>query len=410
MTKTIFKLFLLLLLKTSLYAQDAKEGGWRGEIHYQPTDENLTVIPFTFTVSYPENSTAPVLSFINGQDSASINATVQNDTLMVPMFGFDITLKMAVNDYDNDIMNGYLIKHYNDRKYAFKAVYGAPRYSIEKEEDVIEVGSRWNMKVNVGRPDEYSAVGLFEQQGNKVTGTIMTEVSDYRFFEGKVEGNEIELSTFDGVHSFLLKGSYDEMNQQWSGDLILDEGYSRPWVAEQDDKAELPDPFEIVDLSGKDIKPDLKKLAALTDQQIDPSDYEGKMLIIQLMGTWCSNSQDQTRYLRDWIATNPDRDVKFLAVNYEANYSPQYGLKRIETYKNRLNVPYDMILGGPLSKTKAAEAFPFMEEIMAFPTLVFIDKDGYARYVHSYFTGPATGEYYKDFDQRFNAIVDKLTQ
>ena len=410
MTKTIFKLFLLLLLKTSLYAQDAKEGSWRGEIHYQPTGENLTVIPFTFTVSYPENANAPVLNFINGQDSASINATVQNDTITVPMFGFDITLKMAVSKFDSDIMNGYLIKYYNDRKYDFKAVYGAPRYVIEQEEDVIQVGSRWNMKVNVGRPDEYPAVGLFEQEGNRVTGTIMTEVSDYRFFEGKVEGNELEMSVFDGVHSFLLKGSYNEQEDRWKGELILDEGYSRPWVAEQDNGAELPDPFEIVDLTGKNIRPDLKKLAALTDQQIDPQDYEGNVLVVQLMGTWCSNSQDQTRYLTDWMDNNSDRDVKLLAVNYEANYSPEYGLSRIETYKDRLDIPYPMILGGPLSKTKAAEAFPFMDEILAFPTLVFIDKGGYARYVHSYFTGPATGEYYKDFDQRFNAIIDELTQ
>ena len=165
----------------------------------------------------------------------------------------------------------------------------------------------------------------------------------------------------------------------------------------------------MIDLKGQNIKPDLGKLAALSDQSISSREYEGKVLIVQLMGTWCSNSQDQTRYLTKWISEHPNSDVEILAVNYEANYSVGYGLDRINTYKQRLNIPYKMILGGPLSKTKAAEPFSFMDQILAFPTLVFIDKEGYARYVHSYFTGPATGNYYLDFDRRFNTIVDELS-
>ena len=71
-------------------------------------------------------------------------------------------------------------------------------------------------------------------------------------------------------------------------------------------------------------------------------------------------------------------------------------------------IEYDLILGGRLSKTGAATPFPFMNRIEAFPTLVILDKQGYVRYVHSYFNGPATGEYYRSFDQRFNEIVDLL--
>jgi len=206
-----------------------------------------------------------------------------------------------------------------------------------------------------------------------------------------------------------MKGTYDKLKGQWSGELILDDGYSRPWIALPDEDAELRDPFEVIDLKGQNIKPDLGKLAALSDQSISSREYEGKVLIVQLMGTWCSNSQDQTRYLTKWISEHPNSDVEILAVNYEANYSVGYGLDRINTYKQRLNIPYKMILGGPLSKTKAAEPFSFMDQILAFPTLVFIDKEGYARYVHSYFTGPATGNYYLDFDRRFNTIVDELS-
>ncbi|MCP9292990.1 TlpA family protein disulfide reductase [Gracilimonas sediminicola] len=401
--KNIAGLFLLLIVFQSFAAaQIPKEGTWKGTIIYSNAE-----IPFQFEVEYPKDSESPVLTFINGEDRASLEATVRNDSLIIPMFGFDITLKMKQG---SDSMEGRLFKHYRNQSYSFRAEYGLPRYEMAEEENPIVVGNRWDMTVNMGRSSEYPAVGLFEQNGNRVTGTIMTEVSDYRFFEGKVEGNSIEMSTFDGVHSFLLRGTYNESEERWSGELVLDNGYSRPWIATRDDSAELPDPFEMVDLTGKNIRPDLERLAVLAEQKINPEEYKGKVLIVQLMGTWCSNSQDQTRYLAEWVGENPGKEVEILAVNFEANYSPEYGLGRIQTYKNRLDVPYKMILGGRLSKSKAAEAFSFMDEIVAFPTLVFIDKDGYARYVHSYFTGPATGSYYEEFDQRFNAIVEELSR
>ncbi|MAL16163.1 MAG: hypothetical protein CL670_11715 [Balneola sp.] len=398
--KKLLSLFAVLLFCSPLvFSQSPKEGVWKGAIIYESVE-----VPFNFEYANSEESD-PTLIFINGEDRASLKAEVRNDSLIIPMFGFDITLKMAMGE---ERMTGELIKHYRNQSYAFEAVYGLPRYEITEETNPVEVGSRWAMKVNAGQSSEYPAVGLFEQNGNRVTGTIMTKVSDYRFFEGKVEGNALVMSTFDGVHSFVLKGVYDETLDSWSGELILDNGYAQKWGAEKDESAELPNPFEMVDLSEKDIKPDFDKLSALSNQKIDPETYKGKVLVIQLMGTWCANSQDQTRYLTNWYAKNKDRNVEILAVNYEANYSPEYGLSRIETYKERLGIEYDMILGGRISKSEAAHPFPFMDQIEAFPTLVIIDKEGYARHVHSYFTGPATGEYYEDFDRRFNAIIDEL--
>lgn len=401
MKRILLLILTILLTHLSVYSQSPRSGTWKGSILYSNAE-----VPFTFEVDYPEGSEAPVLTFINGKDRASLQTTVRNDSLVVPMFAFDITLNMAIGE---EHMSGSLIKHYSNRTYSFKAEYGKPRFVLNEEEEPIQVGNRWDMTVNVGKRGEYPAMGLFEQKGNRVTGTILTEVSDYRFFEGKVEGNTLEMSVFDGVHAFLLIGTFDERDNTWSGVLILDDGYSRPFTAIPDDKAELQDPFEVIDLSNRKIKPDLDKLAVLGEQIVDPEQYEGKVLIIQLMGTWCSNSQDQTRYLTQWIEEHPENQVEILAVNYEANYSEEYGLNRIETYKQRLNIPYNMILGGPLSKTRAAEPFTFMDEIMAFPTLVFVDKQGYARYVHSYFTGPATGEYFEEFDHRFNAIVNELS-
>lgn len=396
--KTYISLLVIILgTQGILEAQLPKAGKWRGAIVFSSEE-----VPFNFEVAYPNGEIDPLVTIINGSDRASVVATVKDDSLYIPMFGFDITLKMKIG-FEN--MEGVLLKHYSGRKYDFRAQYGLSRFDVSNDLKPIEVGSRWKMKLDVGKESEYFAVGLFNQTGSHLTGTIMTKVSDFRFFEGIVKGNEIEMSVFDGVHSFLLKGTFQD--QKWSGELVMDDGYSQLWEAEMDENAELENPFEIIDLSEKNIKPDFDKLT-VESEKLNPDDYAGKVLIIQIMGTWCSNSQDETKFLKKWHEENSDRAVEILAVNYEANYSVEYGLNRIETYKKRLGINYEMVLGGRLSKTLAAEAFPFMDKILAFPTLIFIDKRGYARYVHSYFTGPATGEYFSQFDDRFNAIVDEL--
>ncbi|MEO1256187.1 MAG: TlpA disulfide reductase family protein, partial [Bacteroidota bacterium] len=233
------------------------------------------------------------------------------------------------------------------------------------------------------------------------------EVSDYRYFEGILEVDSISLSSFDGAHSFALTGKKSE--EGWSGKMVYDNGYEEPWEATYDENVSLIDPFEMVTVEPGKYKPYYDLLGAGEGKNAIKADkYNGKVLVIQLFGTWCPNSHDQTKYLTEWYHENNDRGVEILAASFEANYSQAYGLNRLEKYREVNEIPYDLVLGGRLSKTGAAMPFPFMNKIAAFPTLVILDKQGYVRYVHSYFNGPATGAYYQAFDQQFNEKIDLL--
>lgn len=396
--KKIQSLLFFLCISLPAIAQLPQEGSWRGAILYEGD-----TVPFTFEIAYPNGEMRPVVTFINGEDSSSIEANIHNDQLIMPMFAFDITLEAKT---DMSRMKGTLIKHYSGKRYEFEAKYGRPRYQIKDEKDPLQIEERWTMKFRHNKDNAYPAVGLFEQKGNKVTATFLTEVSDFRFFEGKLEGNRMELSSFDGAHAFLFKGSYEEGT--WSGKMVFDNGYEEQWIGSYDDEAEIRDPWEVITLGKGEEKPLFEDLVAEGQVPISASEYEDKVLIIQIFGTWCPNSWDQSKYLVDWYSKNQDREVDILALNFETNYSTEYGEQRIKTYKEQMGMNYKVALGGRLSKKTAADAFPFMDSILAFPTLVIVDKEGYARYVHSFFTGPATGKYYDEFDTRFNAIVDKL--
>ncbi len=391
--------FLVLLFSLKANAQYLKPGQWRGVIHYTEQD-----VPFTFEVSYP-NGTTPRLTFINGQERRDMDQVKwRNDSVHVLLEPFDVELKASVTAMS---MSGVYVKNYRNTSYPFSAEFGANRLRKKSVRPSTNLGKRWDMTFEEGTNSESKGVGLFKQIGGKVYGTIMTRTSDYRYFEGIMDGDSIKLTSFDGAHAFMILGK--KVDGNWFGSFIFDEGYQEKWIAIPDDDVELEDPFEIVQLEKGKHKPYYDLLGAGSGKNVvNPANYLGKVLIIQLFGTWCPNSHDQTKYLVNWSETKMPEGVEILASSYEANYSQEYGLKRIEDYRKQNSIPYEVVLGGRLSKNAAAMPFPFMDRIEAFPTLVIVDKQGYARYVHSYFNGPATGTYYEMFDQRFNEIINKL--
>ncbi|MFN1833733.1 peroxiredoxin family protein [Balneola sp. MJW-20] len=397
-------LILFTLLLTASQCNDSKEalqhGSWKGVIHYSDAE-----VPFNFEIYRIGNSDSVQVTIINGEDRAIISdAVIRRDSLIVPMFAFDITLQAEVR---GDSMSGTLIKHYRGSSVPFTAVYGKPRYEVSEKSGAAEIPEKMDLLIRYDRDNAYPAVALMKQNENRVSGTILSELSDFRYFEGKIEGDSLTMSSFDGVHAFLITANKEE--GLWSGSILFEEGYSEKWKQETEGEHKIRDAFGIIDLSDKKTRPDLSSFS-MNGNSIETADYRGKVLMVQIFGTWCPNSWDQTKYLTANYDQWKNEGVEILAVNYEANYSEEYGKRRISYYKDKMNIDYPVLLGGRLNKEEAAEAFPFMDKILAFPTLVILDKEGYARYVHSYFTGPATGQYYENFKIRLQEIITELNE
>lgn len=392
---------LLVISYISAHAQFIKAGQWRGDIHYDDVS-----IPFTFEIGYP-NGELPEITFINGSERRLVtNISLEGDSLLIRLDPFDVEIKTSFTAMQ---MDGVYKKYYRDLSVPFSATYGKPRMTKRSVRPSPIIEERWAVTLSPNSSEESKAVGLFKQQGNRVTGTLMTEVSDYRYFEGILDGDSLMLSSFDGAHAFAFAGK--QTSEGWVGDMIYDNGYSEPWTGFYDAAATLADPWEIVQLDAGVHKPYYDLLGAgQGNNAIDPDAYASKVLVIQLFGTWCPNSLDQTNYLVEWYNKHQTKDVAILAASFEANYTQAYGLERLEAYRKANEIPYDLVLGGRLSKAGAAMPFPFMKRIEAFPTLVILDKQGYARYVCSYFNGPATGEYYQAFDKRFNEVIEDLVK
>jgi hypothetical protein len=85
-----------------------------------------------------------------------------------------------------------------------------------------------------------------------------------------------------------------------------------------------------------------------------------------------------------------------------------YASARIKKMAEHLDVTYDFVVAGTNDKKKASQTLPMLNGILAFPTTIFIGKDGKVKKIHTGFSGPGTGVYYEQFVQRFNETVNEL--
>ncbi|WP_017731837.1 TlpA disulfide reductase family protein [Nafulsella turpanensis] len=387
----------------TLLEKDGVTGYWRGLIHLQEQE-----MPFNFEITGSGEDLR--MKILNGEEILEVNELQwQGDTLLMPMHIFDTELRAVV---ESGSMKGIWKKNYaEDYELPFTATRDTFRFPEPAKAPIADVSGKWAVKL-LGEDgnDTTKAVGIFEQNGEQLSGTFLTPTGDYRYLEGNVDGNQLQLSAFDGEHAFLFKGTIDKENKdQISGTFWSGKSWNEKWIARRDSSASLPDPnslthlkegydelaFEFPNLEGEMVS-------------LDDSAYKDKVVIVQLFGTWCPNCMDETIFLADWYRKNKDRGVEIIGLAYEKKDDFEYARNRVQRMVDRLDVGYDFLIAGTADKEAAAKTLPMLNHVMSFPTTIFIDKEGNVRKIHTGFSGPGTGEYYTRFVEEFNLFTDKL--
>ena len=132
-----------------------------------------------------------------------------------------------------------------------------------------------------------------------------------------------------------------------------------------------------------------------------------KVSIIQILGTWCPNCMDETRYYSE-LAKKYEDDLNIISLAFERPSDLDTQLKNIKVYQKELEVNYPIYLSGNANKSEASQMFSELNGITSFPTTIFIDKMGMVRKIHTGFYGPSTGKYYTDYVKESENFLDGL--
>ena len=193
------------------------------------------------------------------------------------------------------------------------------------------------------------------------------------------------------------------------GEFFSGKGGYRTWTAFKNPDAELPSPEELTFLKeGYDkiefTMPDLNRNPVSLD---DPK-YQGKVIILQIFGSWCPNCMDETKFLAPWYDSNKDRGVEIIGLAYENKEDFDYASKRVKKMVEKLKINYDFLIAGGRASDKASLTLPMLNKVFIYPTTIFIDRSGKVRRIHSGFSGPGTGKYYDQFVEDFGQFMDQL--
>ena len=394
-------------------------GIWRAELQVATHPEDYAderskgLLPFNFEVHYTTPDSF-YLVILNGKErlenryvSWGHNIRDGSDTLRIefPVYGTYIAAS-----FEEDFIEGYWYVPFRGEDYRipFRAWHGrSERFEGIPDSSVADLTGKWKVTFSVEKDLQSYAVGEFMQDGHVLRGTFVKTTGDYRFLDGKVDGNRMFLSTFDGTHAYLFEAKILD-DGSLSGVYRSGKHYKTYWTAVRDADFTLPSADSLVQ-QRSEAGPVTFQLKDLEGNVVSPQDpeFEGKPMLIQVMGTWCPNCRDETEFLSGHLSTGQKDSLGLIAIAFERSGDYYKALPALRKFQQQFNVDYPVLFGGSLNKADAHAVFPQLDTILAYPTMLFLDRDKHIKAVHTGFNGPATSGF-AAFQTSFSQQIEHL--
>ncbi len=379
--------------------QKLKTGTYRAVLTIQDNEE----LPFVFEVKSPTE-----LTVFNAEEVIEVDEIeYKNDSIFIKMPVFEGYIAAV---FEGNNLKGSFIKESLDRVVTFYAEFNNnSRFDLESEASQNVTGI-WETVFSKGiTGDEYIAKGIFKQEGNKITGTFRTTTGDYRYLEGQMKGDIMKLSTFDGAHAFLFTAKVSDSTLE--GTFYSGNHWKEPFVAKRNKTYKLPNADKLTFLKEGYEQLEFSfpnKNGTLVS--LDDNRFKNKVVVVQIMGTWCPNCLDESKYYTEFYKNNKDKGVEIVALAFEYAKTKEKAFNRIDRLQTNVGINYPILLAqfGTSDKAKAQEKLPMLNHVLSYPTSIFIDKKGKVRKIHTGFNGPATGEKHMEFKAEFERFIAVL--
>lgn len=391
-----------ILLSVNSFAQ---QGWWKAEL--QRADGKKIV----FNFEWKEENGRPAWYIRNAAERIAVkNITRTGDSLLVQMPVFESQFRAK---YSKGLLQGVWIKAGATKWQVmdFTARPGHERFAATQPAHA-NISGRWAASfVAAKRAANEPAVAEFTQKGNLLSGTFLTPTGDYRYLEGVVNGDSVELSCFDGGHAYLFTALANSGTGLSGGNFYSGAVFKQEWTAVKNDKAAIP-----ADAAAMYLRPGEDRLNfTFTDLDghpvsINDSRFKNKVVVVQLMGSWCPNCMDETAFLGDYYTKNRQRGVEIVALAYEYTTDRERSVKSLQKFRDRFKVEYPMLITGVTvgDSLRTEKTLPQVTPIKSFPSSIIIDKKGKVRLFDTGFNGPATGVHYTEYVKEFEATIDSL--
>lgn len=376
-------------------------GIWNGTIYLKNRDE----VPMKLELKVEGNNV--IGTILNGEERLTSTSG-----------SFDGTnLKLKFDYYDAELEAGFARReligkitrtwHQTKMVRELKMWKGGEPMIVPAAAEGKDVSGEWEMKVGEGEQQKTWRFAV-QQKDGALTGTILTPSGDWGTMAGQFAYGKLQVNRFDVINARLFRAKLNEQDQL-EGMVDLGQGdaprkviatrvsTSAP-VATQNTRVQNPlEPFKFsgLDLQGKTVTSD------------DPR-FKNKVVLMEITGTWCPNCYDEAPLLKDLYARYQSQGLEVLGLSFEYTGDTQRDLEQVKIFNQKHSIPYLMLLGGSTENNDVQQKLPQLENFGAYPTTIFIGRDGRVKKIHAGFDGPATGERHTRLKAEFEEIVKEL--
>ena len=276
----------------------------------------------------------------------------------------------------------------------------------------------WEMRRNadeVSAPRDTRTWQVFlRQSGAEVSGSILRVDGDTGTLVGHWRNGKLVLSHFAGERPNLFEATLNP-----DGTLAVTLNGTSHYMVVRSGEArakgipEPPDPSRYTSVTDPTAPfqfavPDLAgKVVANSDPQV-----RGKVVLLSIGGSWCPNCHDEAPFLAEVYKDYHARGLEIVGLMFENDPDPRLSAPRVRSFIKRYGLQYPMLLAGttqasPTSKT-INEALPQLVNFGAYPTTIFLGRDGRVRSLHAGFASPATGAEHVRLKQEIRELVERL--
>jgi thiol-disulfide isomerase/thioredoxin len=360
---------------------------------------NELEIPFPFEIT--DDGERVTGTFFNGElRISSTGGQFENDTLSLAFDQYASTIEAT---YVDGRLEGQYVRG-TRRAYPFTARPATPAETATA--DAPSIAGVWTIPTESSK-GERAWRFIVRQTGAEVSGAILRVDGDTGNLTGAYRDGTFVMSHFSGARPLLLEVALED-----DGSLRLVQNRRQELTAVRSDSpaaAALPEPtdpslhttvadpdepfrFSFPDLAGRIVTNEDARFA-------------GKVVVVNITGSWCPNCHDEAPFLAELYDTYHDLGLEMVGLSFEEADQLE-DPTRLRAFIEEYALGYTFLLAGVPDDVN--EKIPQAVNLNAFPTTFILGRDGRVRGVHAGFPSPASGSFYEEAREEVTTLVEAL--
>ena len=247
----------------------------------------------------------------------------------------------------------------------------------------------------------------FRAGSRGVEMNFLSNSGDYGLFWGGAVGDSVDVAHFDGAFVYRLTARLqgDTLRGTFHAGLRTQTRFT---AVRSTGRPHLTPPSEVTraDTAGpfRFSFPDLEGTLVTNE---DPR-FRGKVVLVDVFGSWCPTCHDAAPVLAELYREYRDRGFEIVGLGYEVTGDSATDNRQIRRFRDKFGITWTLLRAG-LNVTEATAAtLPQLQGFTAYPTMLFLGRDGRIRWIHAGFIGPSVPDQHRATVAEFRRTIESL--